>query len=111
VTHDAGGLLRHGPALQLTEHVNGTSRPTSASTSARGSNQSRSQCSDSKAGAPAGSRQINALAPGRTASRQMRAFSVQGCDALLCSLADRMWDRSRVAEVPDYAKVSLITER
>jgi hypothetical protein len=28
-----------------------------------GSNQSRSQCSNSKAGAPAGSRQINALGP------------------------------------------------
>jgi hypothetical protein len=68
------GLLRHGPALQLTEHRHFETyfreHP------ARGSNQSRSQCPDSKAGAPATSRQINALAPGRTASRQMRVAEI-----------------------------------
>jgi len=68
------GLLRHGPALRLTEHRDFETyfreHP------GRGSNQSRPQCSDSRAGAPAGSRQINALAPGRTASQKRTSESM-----------------------------------
>jgi hypothetical protein len=66
-------LLRHGPALQLTEHPHFDTH--FREHPGRGSNQSRSHGSASKAGAPAGSRQINAPAPGRTASRQIRTFT------------------------------------
>jgi hypothetical protein len=52
------GLLRHGPALRLIEHRHfGTYFREHLG---RASNQSRSQCSNSRADAPAGSRQINA---------------------------------------------------